>query len=129
MTTQEVADMLVTLCSKGQFEEAAKSLYSPDIVSIEASAPPGGSREAKGMAAVQAKGEWWVANHEIHSLSVGGPLVAGAHFAVTYKMDITFKPEAKHDDGGGGRLSSRRRQGGARTVLLRRVSVGGEFAA
>ena len=47
------------------------------------------------MAAVQAKGEWWVANHEIHSLSVGGPLVAGAHFAVTYKMDITFKPEAK----------------------------------
>ena len=95
MTTQEVADMLVTLCSKDQFEDALKTLYSPDIVSIEASAPPGSSREAKGMAAVQAKGEWWVANHEIHSLSVGGPLVAGSHFAVTYKMDITFKPEAK----------------------------------
>ncbi|MDP1858143.1 MAG: nuclear transport factor 2 family protein [Gemmatimonadaceae bacterium] len=95
MTTQEVADMLVTLCSKGQFEEATKSLYSPDIISIEAVAPPGGSREAKGIAAVQAKGEWWVANHEVHSITVGGPLVAGAQFAVTYKMDVTFKPEAK----------------------------------
>ena len=46
MTTQEVADTLVKLCSNGQFEEAMKTLYSPDIVSIEAAASPGGSREA-----------------------------------------------------------------------------------
>ena len=36
MTTQEVADTLVTLCTKGQFEDAMKTLYSPEIVSIEA---------------------------------------------------------------------------------------------
>lgn len=93
MTTKEVADTLVKLCSQGKFEEAGKALYSPDIVSMEAGAPPGGSRESKGIDAVSAKGEWWVANHEVHSSTVEGPLVAGSHFAVTYKLDVTFKPQ------------------------------------
>src|SRR5260221_13604216 len=95
MTTQEVADKLVALCSAGKFDEATKALYSPDIVSMEAGAPPGGSREAKGLTAVLAKGEWWVANHEVHSVKVEGPLVAGAHFAVTFTLDVTFKPQSK----------------------------------
>jgi len=93
MTIQEVADQLVKLCSEGKFSEATEALYSPDIVSVEAGAPPGGSREAKGIAAVRAKGEWWTANHEVHSVTVEGPLVAGSHFAVTFKLDVTFKPE------------------------------------
>lgn len=93
MTTQEVANTLVSLCSQGKFREALEALYSPDIVSVEAGAPPGGSRESKGIDAVRGKGEWWVANHEIHSTSVEGPLVAGSHFAVTFKMDVTFKPK------------------------------------
>jgi ketosteroid isomerase-like protein len=95
MTTQQVADTLVKLCSQGKFDEATKSLYSPDIVSMEAGAPPGQSREVKGLAAVLAKGEWWTANHEVHSTTVEGPLVAGSHFAVTFKMDVTFKPQDK----------------------------------
>jgi len=95
MTIQEVADTLVKLCSEGKFQEATEALYSPDIVSMEAAAPPGGSRESKGLAAVKAKGEWWVANHEVHGATVEGPLVAGAHFAVTFKMDVTFKPQSK----------------------------------
>jgi len=95
MTTKEVADTLVKLCSQGKFDEATKTLYSDDIVSMEAGAPPGQSREAKGIAAVKAKGEWWVANHEVHSATVEGPLVAGAHFAVTFKLDVTFKPQSK----------------------------------
>jgi hypothetical protein len=95
MTTQEVADKLVKLCSEGKFHDATEALYSPDIVSIEASAPPGGSRETKGLAGVRAKGEWWTANHEVHSASVEGPLVAGSHFAVAFKFDVTFKPQAK----------------------------------
>lgn len=95
MTTQEVADKLVAFCKQGQFHEATDALYSSDIVSMEAGAPPGGSRESKGIAAVKAKGEWWTANHEVHSATVGGPLVAGAHFAVTFKLDVTFKPEKR----------------------------------
>jgi ketosteroid isomerase-like protein len=72
-----------------------KALYSDDIVSMEAGAPPGQSREAKGIAAVKAKGEWWVANHEVHSAVVEGPLVAGSHFAVVFKLDVTFKPQSR----------------------------------
>jgi ketosteroid isomerase-like protein len=94
MTTQEIADKVVQLCSQGKFQEAM-SLYSPDIVSIEPSAPPGQSREAKGIAAVKAKGEWWTANHEVHSVKVEGPLVAGPHFAVKFKMDVTLKAQSK----------------------------------
>lgn len=93
MTTKEVAETLVKLCSAGKFDEATTTLYSPDIVSIEAGAPPGQSRETKGLDGVKAKGEWWTANHEVHSTKVEGPLGAGSHFAVTFKMDITFKPE------------------------------------
>lgn len=95
MTTQEVANTLVQLCSEGKFFEAIVSLYADDIVSMEAGAPPGGSREAKGIAAVKGKAEWWAANHEIHSTTVEGPLVAGAHFSVAFKMDVTFKPQAR----------------------------------
>jgi ketosteroid isomerase-like protein len=95
MTTQEVANTLVKLCSSGKFQEATETLYSNDIVSMEASAPPGGSRESKGIDAIKAKGEWWTANHDVHSVNVEGPLVAGQHFAVTFKMDVTFKPQQK----------------------------------
>jgi hypothetical protein len=95
MTTQQVADKLVELCSQGKFHEAMEALYAPDIISMEAGAPPGMSRESKGIDAVRAKGEWWVANHDVHGVTVEGPLVAGAHFAVTFKLDVTFKPESK----------------------------------
>ena len=95
MTTTEVADKLVALCSEGKFHEAIATLYADDIVSMEAGAPPGMSRESKGLDAVKAKGEWWIANHEVHSSVVEGPLVAGARFAVTFKMEVTFKPESK----------------------------------
>jgi ketosteroid isomerase-like protein len=95
MTTLEVANALVKFCAEGKLEEALKGLYSPDIVSMEAGAPPGQSREAKGLAAVKAKNEFWTANHDIHSFKVEGPLVAGAHFAVVFRMDVTFKPQSR----------------------------------
>jgi ketosteroid isomerase-like protein len=95
MTIQEVAGELVKLCSEGKFHEAMETLYSPDIVSMEAGAPPEQSRESKGLAAVRAKAEWWTANHEVHSVSVEGPLVAGSHFAVSFKLDVTFKPKGQ----------------------------------
>ena len=93
MTTQEVADRLVKLCSEGKFEEATKALYGDDIVSVEAGAPPGKSRETKGLPGVLEKGEWWTTNHEVHSVKVEGPLIAGSHFAVVFKLDVTFKPD------------------------------------
>jgi len=95
MTTQEVANKLVEMCNQGDFGGAVGALYSQDIVSMEAGAPPGQSREMKGIEAVKGKSEWWASTHEVHSMKIEGPLVAGSHFAVTFKMDVTFKPENK----------------------------------
>jgi hypothetical protein len=93
MTIDEIADQLIKLCREGKFHEAVDSLYGEDVVSMEAGAPPGGSRESKGLEAVKAKGEWWIANHEVHSIQVEGPLLAVAHFAVTFKLEVSFKPQ------------------------------------
>jgi len=95
MTTQEIANELVSLCSKGKFMEAVQALYSPDIVSVEAAPGPDGAREVKGIDAVRGKGVWWMENHEIHNTSVEGPLVAASHFCVRFKLDVTFKPTGK----------------------------------
>ena len=57
MSIQEVANTLVQLCSAGKFHEAIDELYSPDIVSIEAGAPEGQSRETTGIAGVKGKAE------------------------------------------------------------------------
>jgi len=69
-------------------------VYSPYIVSLEAFAPPGQSSETKGIMAVRTKAEWWSTNHDLHSTVAEGPLEAGVHFAVTFKMDVTLKPQA-----------------------------------
>ena len=50
MTTMEIANQLVALCRQGKFEDA-RALYADDAVSVEAGAPPGGQREAVGLAA------------------------------------------------------------------------------
>lgn len=95
MTTQEVAAELIRLSADCKFREAVETLFSPDVVSVEAGGPEGMPREMKGIDAVIGKGEWWTANHEIHSMVVEGPLVTGSHFAVVFKMDATFKAQER----------------------------------
>ena len=95
MTTQEIANELVSLCKEGKFIDAINSLYSPGIVSVEAAAMPGGSREVTGMEAVLGKAAWWASNHEVHSAIIEGPLVSGASFCVRFCFDVTFKPTGK----------------------------------
>ena len=90
-STIEVGKKLVELCKQYKFKEAMDQLYSPDIVSIEAGAPPGQDTKAVGIAAVKAKGEWWEKNHEIHSAEVTGPWPHGDRFAARFTMDVTGK--------------------------------------
>ena len=92
MKTIDIANKLVAQCREGKNEEAHKTLYSKDIVSVEAFAPNGGNTESKGMDAVLAKGQWWRDNHEIHSASVEGPFPHGDRFIVRFNYDVTFKP-------------------------------------
>jgi ketosteroid isomerase-like protein len=90
MNIQEIADKLVAVCKAGNFEDALV-LYAPDAVSVEAGGPPGQSREAVGLAAIRAKGEWWVENHEVHSMQVAGPWPHDDRFIVGFKIDVTMK--------------------------------------
>lgn len=92
MTTLEVGKRLVELCREGKNDEAMEELYAPDVVSVEAVAPPGMSAETRGIEAVTAKGVWWSQNHTIHSSKVEGPFPHGDRFIVRFTYDLTIKP-------------------------------------
>jgi ketosteroid isomerase-like protein len=89
--TLAVGKKLVEFCKEGKHIEAMDELYHPDIVSIEAGAPPGQSPKVEGIAAVKGKGEWWVANHDVHSAKVEGPFPHGDRFIVRFTYDVTAK--------------------------------------
>ena len=94
MTTAQIANKLVELCKQGKHLEA-RSLYANDAVSVEAFAPPGMDRVSRGLAAIQAKGEWWNANHEIHSATVAGPWPLEDRFIVGFRFEVTNKPSGR----------------------------------
>lgn len=89
MSTQDIANDLVALCKEGRFDDAGEKYWAEDVASYEAM--PGDMAEVRGKAGVRAKGEWWGANHEVHSSTVEGPYVNGDQFAVRFKMDLTQK--------------------------------------
>ena len=95
MNTQEVANKVVELTRKQAWKEALDTLYSKDIVSVEARAMESGSPESRGIGAVRAKTDWWVNNMQVHSAKVSGPFVAHDRFVVQYDMDVTDKNSKK----------------------------------
>jgi ketosteroid isomerase-like protein len=89
MTPREVAEEFAALCKAGQHEEAGARFWSDDIVSREAM--EGEMAELRGRAAVKGKGEWWYANHDVHSATTTGPFVNGDAFTLIFELDVTFK--------------------------------------
>ena len=89
--TLAVGKKLVELCKEGKNMDAIDTLYSPNIVSVEAGAPPNMSARSEGVGAVKGKGEWWVQNHEVHKAEVDGPYPHGDRFIVRFKYDVTAK--------------------------------------
>ncbi|OQW61651.1 MAG: ketosteroid isomerase [Proteobacteria bacterium SG_bin9] len=89
MTTADIAAKF-TEALKGNRLAEAENFWSDDVVSIEAMDGPAG-REARGRAAVHAKGEWWFSNHDIHSFETIDPYVNGDQFALKFKIDVTPK--------------------------------------
>lgn len=87
----EVGKKLVELCHAGKSIDAVNALYSDDIVSVEAQAPPTKSREMKGIKAIREKHDWWYKNHEIHSGIVTGPWPHDDRFIAGFKYDVTAK--------------------------------------
>ncbi|MEO8543805.1 MAG: SnoaL-like domain-containing protein [Betaproteobacteria bacterium] len=89
MTTRELAQAFTDLLKSGKADEAGKTYWSDDIVSME---PMDGDMAVlKGRKAVDGKSAWWFANHEVHSVGTEGPYVHGDQFAVRFTMDVTPK--------------------------------------
>jgi len=93
MSTQDIAADFTQLCKDGKFDEAGQKYWSDSVVSRE---PMDGEMAvASGRKAVEAKGAWWSANHEIHSVKVEGPYVHGDQFVVRFTMEVTPKGQAR----------------------------------
>lgn len=91
-STMEIGKKLVELCQQGKNMEAVETLYSPDIVSVEAG---GGSptmpAKMQGLAAIRGKSQWWYDNHEVHGGKTEGPWPHGDRFIVRFTYDVTPK--------------------------------------
>ena len=95
MATIDIAKKYVELVSAHKNHEVIETLFSKDIVSVEAGAPPGKSAEAKGVQAVMEKGAQWMKDHEVHSAKVEGPWPHGNKFIVRFTYDVTNKPSGQ----------------------------------
>ncbi|WP_143310103.1 SnoaL-like domain-containing protein [Chitinophaga vietnamensis] len=92
MTVQQIADRLVELCAKGDFETAQKELFAEDAISIEPYATPDFEKETKGLPAIIEKGHKFEnMTEQVHECSASKPIVADNVFATVLTMDITMK--------------------------------------
>lgn len=87
VTVQHIGRRFVELCNQGKNFEVMRTMYAPDIVSVEAD-----GSETAGQAAVIQKSERWAAANEIHGEKVRGPYFHGPDsFAVHIAFDVTRK--------------------------------------
>ncbi|MDP4151037.1 MAG: nuclear transport factor 2 family protein [Bacteroidota bacterium] len=98
MTTQQVADRLVELCRKGEYEKAQRELFADNAVSIEEMASPVFEKETKGLKAIIEKGHKFQEMVEtIHGGSVSEPIVAGNSIAFKLSLDATMKGKGRSE--------------------------------
>ena len=86
-----VGKKLVELCKEGKSTEAIETLYSDNIVSVEAASGPNMPARMEGIEAIKGKSAWWHNNHEVHKADVEGPFPHGERFIVRFKYDVTGK--------------------------------------
>jgi len=87
MSISTVAHTFVDMCNNFQNFDVMRTMYDPNIVSIE-----GDGKETKGQQAVIHKSEIWQSENEIHGEKVRGPFFGGPNqFAVFFTFDITRK--------------------------------------
>lgn len=85
----EVGSQLIALWKAGKAAEAITTLYSPDVISVEAVSRPGGERETRGIEACLAKGKQFRERCEVHGASAEGPLPHGDRVAALLRYDVT----------------------------------------
>ncbi|OQP53592.1 SnoaL-like domain-containing protein [Niastella populi] len=98
MTIEQIANRLVELCRKGDFESAQKELFANDAVSIEPYETPAFEKETKGLPAILEKGNKFQDMVEtMHKLEVSDPLIGTGAFACTMRMDVSMKDKQRWD--------------------------------
>lgn len=98
MTTKEIANRLVELCSKGDFETAQKELFAEDALSVEPHSTPAFEKETKGLKAIEEKAKKWEGMVEkMHAMEVSDAIVASNSFACTMRMHVTMKGGGEMD--------------------------------
>ena len=99
-TLKTVAHSLVNHCKNGTEEEGLNTLYSDNVVSVEAASMDGsGQTETHGLEALRAKHAWWNENTEVHSFSAEGPFLHGENqFGAVFRADVTMKPSGERWD-------------------------------
>ena len=93
MSLQTVAKKFVELCNQGKNFDVMRTMYSPDIVSVE-----GDGKKTAGQGPVIKKSEDWAADNTFHGETVAGPFFNGANpdqFAVYFTLDVTPKATSK----------------------------------
>jgi hypothetical protein len=91
MTTKEVANRLVELCRQGKMKETLDELYAPHAISIEPNDMMG-PRQTNGLPAIIEKGKIFESMLEaFYGATISDPLVAGAHFSISWSMDAKMK--------------------------------------
>ena len=93
MSLRTTASKFVELCRQGKNFDVMRTMYSPQIVSVE-----GDGKETAGQRPVIKKSEDWVADKTFHGETVAGPFFNGAtpdQFAVYFTLDVTPKSTGK----------------------------------
>jgi len=89
MSVRSVANQFVDLCRQGKNFDVMRTMYAPDIVSVE-----GDGRQTAGQGPVIKKSEDWVSDKTFHGETVAGPFFNGANpdqFGVYFTLDVTPK--------------------------------------
>ena len=91
MSVQAVAKRFVDLCNQGKNFDVMRTLYAPDIVSVE-----GSGAETAGQQAVIKKSEDWGADKSFDFQAIRGPFFNGpSQFAVHFVHKVTPKATGK----------------------------------
>jgi len=76
MSVRTVASKFVELCRQGKNFDVMRTMYAPDIVSVE-----GDGKETAGQGPVIKKSEDWVSDKTFHGETVAGPFFNGAEYS------------------------------------------------
>lgn len=93
MSLRTVATRFVELCNQGKNFDVMRTMYAPDIVSVE-----GDGTQTAGQGPVIKKSEDWVADKTFNGETVAGPFFNGANpdqFTVYFTLDVTPKATGK----------------------------------